>query len=142
MKGIDFRADEILCRNVTELARAEIGRQRVEADRVRSESGPPWFPHYPPTEPTDQEWEPAIACCAVEAHRLGYTLFAMAPDLLPSKARALFAKAYPRSKAGHARWEDWLSIIAEFEDDEASGQGAKAQVFARYRRALDGICFT
>jgi hypothetical protein len=99
--------------------------------------------------PTAAEWESAIVQCAIEAHRQGYVLLAVAPDLAVDKAESLMAKKYrehlklypPLHPHQRARWESWLPIIAEFEDDEASGAKAKSQVFARYRRALNAIHF-
>ena len=149
LKGFDFRLKESLCRNITALARLAIEQKRAGADEARWQSGPPWFPYYPPAQPTDREWEEAIAQYAVAVHRQGYILLGVALDLAAGNAGAILAAAYrnhlrmyPRPKPRErARCKDWLPIIAEFEEDESRGPKAKAQVFARYRRALDAVSF-
>jgi len=99
---------------------------------------------------TADEWEAAIAQCAVAAHRKGYLLLAVAPDLKAEEAESVMAAKYkehseqrlPGKPKQRPRREDWLPLISEFEDAETSPHKAKSQVFARYRRALDGIRFT
>jgi hypothetical protein len=152
MKGFDARPPETLCRNITRLARSAIKQQREEAHNafagcVPELSGLNWLSLL--ADPTDREWEEAVAQYAVEVHRQGYILLGVAPDLAAGNAGAILAAAYrnhlrmyPRPKPRErARCEDWLPIIAEFEEDEASDSKAKAQVFARYRRALDAVSF-
>jgi len=100
--------------------------------------------------PTAGEWEAAIAEAAIEAHRRGYVLLGVVPDLTDNQAefvmlnkyqesRRLFPSAKPMQRA---RWQDWLPLISEFEDAELLRGGAKAQIFVRYRRALEQIRFT
>jgi hypothetical protein len=150
MKGLDFRPKEFLCRSITEAARSTITQHRAEADKARAESGPPWFACYPPRQPADHEWKTAIAQCAVEAHRQGYLLLAVSPDMAADKAQSVMAKSYREhlklypstGRLQRERSEDWLTLISEFEKVEAKGQKDTRQAFVRYRRALDGILFT
>jgi len=152
MKGFDFRPPESLCRNITSLARLAINQQREEAHKALADcipelSGLNWLGLL--ADPTDREWEEAVAQYAVEVHRQGYILLGVAPDLAAEKAGAIMAaeyrnhlRMYPRPKPlERARCESWLAIISEFEEDQASSAKAKAQVFARYRRALDAVSF-
>jgi hypothetical protein len=102
---------------------------------------------------TADEREAAIADAAVEAYRKGYVVLAVAPDLAPSKLASVVSEKlheplpfHPSPKAAigpkqRARWENWLPLISEFEDDELQPSGAKSQVFARYRRAMEEIHF-
>ena len=101
--------------------------------------------------PRAQKIEAAIARCAVEAHRRGYVLLAVAPDLAAGKAKSVILEEYhehlklyhPAETACRVRWQDWLPLISAFEDAELQQGGVKAsQVFARYRRVVDGIRFT
>jgi hypothetical protein len=99
--------------------------------------------------PTAEEWEAAIAYRAVEAHRQGYLLLAVAPDLQSDYAASLMQKVYGSAKRKfaspkqRARWKDWLPLIAKFENEELlrDKKIKKSQAFIRYRRALDGIHF-
>jgi hypothetical protein len=106
--------------------------------------------HLAKKPPTADEWESAIAQCAIEAHRQGYVLLAVAPDLAVDDAESVMAKKYrehldlypPLHPHQRARWVDWLPLISAFEDAELQQGGAKSsQIFARYRRALDGVHF-
>jgi len=98
--------------------------------------------------PTAEEWEAAIGNRAVEAYRQGNTLLAVAPDLKADKAASMMKKVYDlteRRKASpkqKARWQDWLPLISQFEESVTKRQKDTSQVFIRYRRAVDGICFT
>jgi hypothetical protein len=101
--------------------------------------------------PDTKTIEAAIARRAVEAHRNGYVLLAVAPDLAAGKAKSLMLGEYhehlksyhPAKTARRVRWQDWLPLISSFEDAELQQGGAKSsQVFARYRRVVDGIRFT
>lgn len=152
LKGFDLRAKESLCRNITRLAHLAIYSQRGEANKAFVKSSPilkglAWFQFF--TDPTDREWDEAIAQHAAEARRKGYILLGVAPDLPAGKAGAILAAEYrkhlrtypPLQTRGRARWEDWLPLIAAFEDAERSQHKGRNQIFARYRRAVDGIRF-
>jgi hypothetical protein len=88
----------------------------------------------------------ALVKATLEADRRGDLLFALAPDLTPKRAGALIEKIYRRARRSYgkpphrARWQEWLPLIAAFEDAEVS-HGAYSQTFARYRRVIDGIDF-
>jgi hypothetical protein len=91
--------------------------------------------------------EAAIARRAVVAHHEGHLLISVAPDLTLDEAKTLLEREYrnhlklrPEVKQ-RARWQDWLPIIAAFENEEARPGGKKSQSFVKYRRALDGIHF-
>lgn len=154
LKGLDFRWEELQCRSVNELAEWKIRDEREDAlgDKVKGkrrgkEIGEIINADLAANPPTVEEWEAAIAYRAVEAYRKGYLLLAVAGDLHAEKAASLMEKVYGFARRSYAntkqraRWEDWLPIITLFEDAEASRDKAKNQVFARYRRALDGIHF-
>jgi hypothetical protein len=153
-KGLDLRPPDSLCRNITGLAHSAIIQQRADQQRTWAEnltgpySGLGWLPGR--TSPTDREWEAAIAQCAIEAHRQGYRLLAVAPDMAAHKAQSVLLKEYqeqlrlyPSAKAiQRARWQDWLPLISKCEDAEAGGDKQREQVFVRYRRVVDAIRFT
>jgi hypothetical protein len=95
-----------------------------------------------------EEVEAAVARMAVEAYRKGHCLLAVALDLPADKAAALMAENYRhlprlnRNRKQRARSENWLALIAEFEDAETTiAGGVKSQSFVRYRRAMDGLRF-
>jgi hypothetical protein len=153
LKGFDFRPKESLCRNITSQAPLAVEQERTEAHKTFTEM----FPGLPDigylcgyfANPTDREWKKAIAHCAVEACRGGYILFALAPDLAAAEAGALMVAAYrdylklypPANRRQRARPQDWLALISAFEDDVARGPKTNPQIFAQYRRVLDGIRF-
>jgi hypothetical protein len=151
-RGLDLRPDESVCRNLTSLAGSTIAQRRVEA-AMAPDSLLPYglntsaFSLY--FDPTDEEREAAIAKAALEAYRQGYLLLAVAPGLATEKLQSVVSKNYrehfrsdsPPKRSQRARWQDWLSLISEFEDDELKRGGAKNQVFARYRRTVDQIRF-
>jgi len=96
---------------------------------------------------TPAEMEAAIARRAVVAHHEGHLLISVAPDLTLDEAKTLLEREYrnhlklrPEVKQ-RARWQDWLPLIAAFENEEARPGGKKSQAFVKYRRALDGIHF-
>ena len=153
LKGLDFRAQDMQCRCIRVLAHWKIQDKRADALRDKAKT----FENLSKLVRADlakklltaDEWEAAIAERAVEAYRQGYVLLAVAFDLAADKAKSVMALKYsehlelypPLHRNQRARWESWLPIIAEFEEDQASGAKAKAQVFARYRRALDAVSF-
>jgi hypothetical protein len=156
LKGLDFRDEELHCRSIKQLANWRIRCQREDAlgDKVKGkkrgrEIGEIISADLAAKPPTVEEWDAAIAQSAIEAHRRGYVLLAVAPHLAVNKAQSVMTRKYhehlelypPLHPKQRARWEDWLPIIAEFEDAEANGPKAKSQVFARYRRTLDAIRF-
>lgn len=145
MKGLDLRQMNSLCFNVTELARSAVYQTR-ENDRKLFN-----YPHVGDySEPTDQEWETAIAQQAIAAHRQGHLLLSVVPDLAADKVASLTAKIYydhqrhfPPTKQKHrARSQDWLDIISKFEDAENRKDKDMSQLFIRYRRVMDAISFT
>jgi hypothetical protein len=97
---------------------------------------------------SDGEIEAAVAASAVSAHRQGRWLFAVAPDLTHERAAHLLAETYreEQRRYGHSknrgRWEDWLPVIAAFEEAEDQQRGAKSQIFTAYRRVMDNVQFT
>jgi hypothetical protein len=134
MKGLDLRWDFHKCESVSS--------HEALLDVVGKLRG---------TNPlTASQREADIAQWAVEAHRQGKVLLVVAPDLTPEKAASVMVKTYqehlrhcaPAKPTPRARWQDWLLLIETFENDENSPGKAKSQVFARYRRALDGLSFT
>jgi len=157
LKGFDFRPKDSLCTNLTSLTRLAIVQQREEAHKAAFGDNVPPLGGYGCShfseriDPTDREWEEAIAQYAIKVHRQGYILLGVAPDLATDKAGAIMAaqyriplRIYHRAKPGErARLADWLLLIEAFENAELQQGGSKSsQVFARYRRALDGIHFT
>ncbi len=94
------------------------------------------------------EMEAAVAHAAVEKHKEGHLLFSVAPDLSLEEATVFLEREYsqhlqrnPAIKQRAGFHKNWLPLIAEFENDETSSNKVKCQVFARYRRAVDGIQF-
>lgn len=166
LKGLDFRWEELQCCSINELAHWRVVDERKSALRKKgrinytahTQTDEEWETAYNnnlsvlhndlAVNPlTAEEWEAAIGYRAVEAYRQGYLLLAVSPDLHADKAASLMEKVYGSGRRRYAkpnqraRCENWLPIIAEFEDDEASGAKAKSQVFARYRRVLDAVRF-
>lgn len=94
--------------------------------------------------------ENAVAEKAIEAYRAGQWLFAIVPDLTHDDARNLLSAGYSeelkhtQQQKQRSRWNDWLPLISEFEDDELSSSAVTLPsntVFTKYRRVLDGISF-
>jgi len=95
----------------------------------------------------DDKFEAAFSNYAISALRNDYILIAIARDLKTEVAASLLEQRYRQHQAMHqvpkqrARFENWLPLISEFEDDQIGHRKAKSQVFVRYRRALDSIHF-
>lgn len=154
LKGLDFRGEDSQCRCIRVFAHWKIIDQRKKlldgTGKTFDEMSKLVRQDIAKNPPTLAEWEAAIAQRAVEAHREGYVLLAVAPDLAASKVASVLAKKYrehflfypPPKPSQRAKWQDWLPLISAFEDAEAMPGGAKSQVFAHYRRALDRIRFT
>ncbi|MSU62303.1 MAG: hypothetical protein EXS31_07890 [Pedosphaera sp.] len=153
LKGLDFRWEELLCRSINELADSKIRDLRgialgdkTKGKRPGEEIGEIINADLAANPPTADEWDAAIASQAVQAYRQGYLLMAVASDLEVDRAVSLMDKVYRRTRRRYAspkqraRWEDWLPLISSFEDSQMN-QGAYAQEFAHYRRALDSIRF-
>jgi hypothetical protein len=93
------------------------------------------------------ELEAVIAQHAIAAHRQGHWLFAVASDLTSERAASLLAQTYRHEQSRHpypknrARWENWLPLIATFENADNQTGGAKSQSFTSYRRVMDTIEF-
>lgn len=156
LKGFDFRDKETQCSSINDLAKRKIRFQRWDAlgdkgKRAKSlrELREIINADLAANPPTTEELETAIGCAAVEAHRQGYLLLAVAPDLRSDNAASLMEKVYGSTRRllgvppkQRARLEaEWLKHISQFEDEEVSCDAAYAQTFARYRRAVDGIRF-
>jgi hypothetical protein len=152
LKGLDFRTWFDQCQSINDFAEWKIRYKREDAmgdkvkGKMRPEIGSIVTADLATNPPPVEEREAAIASSAVDAYRRGALLFALAPDLTAKTAGSAIAKAYHWARRRHgrpqqrARWQDWLPLIAAFEDAETS-QGAYSQTFARYRRALDSIDF-
>lgn len=154
LKGLDLRWEELQCFLINHSASGKIRDRREQAlsDKVkglkdRSKIVQLVNADLEERPPSTEEWEAAIAECAVKAFRDGYLLFAVAPDLSSAKAAELLPKRYAFEKRDYseptrrARWNDWLPIISDFETAETDYQGASNQVFVRYRRAMDSVSF-
>lgn len=97
---------------------------------------------------TREEMEEAVLENARAAHRQGDFVFSVAPNLSIERAAEILSALYRDQQERdygdraqpRARWTDWLPTISEFEATEQIG-GAKAPVFTRYRRVLDGLDF-
>jgi len=89
--------------------------------------------------------EAEVAQRAIEAHRQGYVLMAVASDLEPDRAKALLFKTYrhyrvmARTITRRARSGNWLDLICEFEGETLSKGQAKSDVFIHYQRVIDSI---
>jgi hypothetical protein len=155
IKGLDCRADTMRCQNINMQAHGElIGKRAYRLNKIKRHKGltraefDELVSKNMIRNPFDSdEWNAAITRYAVAAHREGHLLFSVAPDLTLEEAKILFEREYglhlkltPAVKQ-RARWEDWLPLIAAFENEEAQPGGKKSQAFTRYRRALDGIRF-
>lgn len=144
VKGLEFRGDESMCRNITELAHSEAYKSQEQRAAQSTYAG---FTYIKAIlrgnrlRITDPAWEEAVAHLAVQAHSQGYLLLAVAPDLSAKDAARAMLKGYGDPQNVRARWEDWLRIISEFEDAETSRQGAKSQLFARYLRIIEVVRF-
>jgi hypothetical protein len=147
VKGFDLRPAKSLCVNVTESAHLAVWQAHDKAAEYLSGTKYPgcglgWYPR-------DNEYELAVAEQAIEAYRNGFVILVVAPGLKPKKAKEAVAKLYgehlklnPSGSRGHrARYSQWLPLISEFEDAETSAHKAKSQLFAHYRRLIEGIQF-
>lgn len=101
----------------------------------------------PKKPPTSAEMEEALAEAAIAAHRQGFWLFAVAPDLGVDEATSLLSHEYSghallnRRPKKRARSRNWLKIISEFENAETSSGGTNASGFNPYRAIMDSIRF-
>ena len=109
LKGFDFRQEGPLCRNLTRLAHSIIYQHREEARKKLAASLPPAisgtseFGLYSPL--ADSEWRESVAQAAVQAHREGYVLLAVAPDLAPDKLQSAVSEKYREHLSLHPRLE-------------------------------------
>jgi hypothetical protein len=55
--------------------------------------------------------------------------------------RRQYDKAAHGAGKQRVRHENWLDLIAAFEQDGTSKSGVKSVGFNRYRKAIDGLCF-
>ena len=148
MKSFDFRPCESISINITRQADLRIS-QKWHDDFFHAQSTNGYCGLHSYGSPTDQEWKDAILQCAAEAHRQGYVLIAIEPNLTPDKAAAAMLKQYrehdraylsPKPKQ-RARRDQWMYIISDFEEMVMESGKWNAQIFARYRRVVDGIQF-
>jgi hypothetical protein len=148
LKGIDQRPDSEKCFVVKPseydmaLSKTPDVPNPTLLVELRSEEPLVRVSYSPPGEPITQlDREKSIGEQAALAYRSGYLLLAVAPDLAEQEAQDLLAKQYRcrvRKSKPRARWENWLPLIAAFEDGEAKG-GAKSDAFNHYRRVMDSI---
>jgi hypothetical protein len=151
LKGLDCRPEWMRCRSLQTEAFSNLGLDRVFAHKDRKQLmklcdiiEQDMVKHPPPT--LDMEVE--IMLEALHAHRQGYLLLAVAPDMAVNDAKHLMVQEYRRlqvqnrTRKQRARCDSWLPLIGEFEDAEIGRGGAKSQVFVRYRRAIDGLGFS
>jgi hypothetical protein len=125
LKGVDCRNDEEKCFSVNWQGDCDPLRQVM-----RMKSGEtPLPPH---------ALDGGIGERAIAAYHQGYVLIAVAPDLAQEEAKRLLAEGAGKNRARHG---NWLDLIAEFEQDAATKYRAKAEVFKRYRRAVEGVDF-
>ncbi len=153
LKGLDFRDEGEQCRSLRVLANWKIIDQRKELLKkdgaTFTETSLLARQDLAKNPPTDKEWEQAISQRAIEAHREGYILLAVVPDLSEKIAAKILVKKYEEHRSFYlvsepkqrARWEEWLPLISEFENAATSKSGVKSQLFARYRRMADSIRF-
>lgn len=153
LKGVDCRDANIQCTSLetevltqikTHRAFTQKKYKRMTLGRVSSLLEKDIITNSPSTK----ELEAGIKREAVAAYRNGYVLVVVAPDLAVDKAESLMAREYREYQAKHrirtqrARYKEWLPLISGFENAETGRQKDTSQVFIRYRRAVDGICFT
>ena len=168
LKGLDLRCETSQCQSITERANWKIIDDRKDAlrkkgltkDTTHIKANDEWeaandknlsalHNDMAVNPPTAEEWEAAIAYRAVEAYRQGYLLLAVVPDLESDKAASLMQKVLGATKRRfaspkqRARWDNWLPLIAKFENEELQRgeKFKKSQAFIQYRRVLDGILF-
>jgi hypothetical protein len=156
MRSFDERSNESLSGNLTQATYEALFRAQEEIERETTASMPSefsglgWWGWI--SFPSQSEWEKAIADAAVKAHRQGRILIAVEPNLAPDKAADAMKKAYllcshqdsTAVTTERARWQQWLDIIVAFENSVTGGNipaKANSQLFARYRRVIDGIVF-
>jgi hypothetical protein len=77
---------------------------------------------------------------ADEASVIAHSLYSSLEDDIISRRNNPPTERAVKSNQ-RSRYQDWLRLISEFEDDELLRGGAKNQVFARYRRAVEQIRF-
>jgi len=168
LKGLDFRHEDLRCCSINQLAHWQIISERKEvlrkkglikdADHIKdydeweaadNKNLSALHDDLAANKPTAEEWERAISCRAIEAHRQGYLLLAVKPNLQTDEAATLMQKVFSSARRKYAipkqraRWESWIPLIVNFENEELrSGRKIKkSQAFIQYRRALDGIRF-
>jgi hypothetical protein len=155
LKGLDFRSEDLQCKDIKLFAHWKIIDQREDALKDRAKTFEDLQiltkKNLATNPPTAAEWEAAIAQRAVEAHRKGFVLLAVAPDIAKDKVGSVLAKKYgehlilypPLRPNQRPRWENWLPLISAFENVVVGRQKQTGkQEFVRYRRVLDGIHFT
>jgi hypothetical protein len=96
--------------------------------------------------PLRKEIEAEIKGKALSAYRQGDLLIAVAPDLSSDDAERLMLQIWKQQRAEkgickpRARWQEWLSLIARFEN-EVSNSRAYPPSLTLYRRIFVGIPF-
>ena len=156
IKGLDCRPDIGQCQNINAQAGGElIGKRRFRLNRkgrhkrlTREEFDALVSKDIIKNPFGADEWNAAITRHAIEELHKGHLLFSVAPDLTLAEAKNLFEREYGLHRKltlegkQRARWENWLPLIAAFENEEAQPGGKKSPAFIRYRRTLDGVRFT
>jgi hypothetical protein len=156
LKSFDQRSNDSISGNLTYSTYIALLHAQEERDRQTRETMPPelagfsflgWF-----LFPAQDAWEKAISEDAVKAHREGRVLIAVEPHLTAEKAVAAMKQAYfshpyvdssPVTRE-RVRCQQWLEIIAAFEDstaDETIPAKVNSQLFVRYRRIIDQKAF-
>jgi hypothetical protein len=159
LKGVDCRDDIERCQSITQAAYADVMLNRAMAQKGKkkgrdagSGSHEEWMDSLAKDlkeNPFDStEIDKAISMEALSAHRQGHLLISIAPDLTAEEAKILLDREYREhrkllrdEKQRPSFYLNWLEVISNFEEAEDRHGGAKAQLFARYRRAMDGIDF-
>jgi len=153
IKGLDFRSQQFQCGCIQTAADTTIAQEREHALRKEGQSVDELISLFDKdlaaNPPTEAERESAIIQRAMHAHRLGYVLLAVAPDLKREEAAKVLVSSYreylkryrPKQPIQRARWERWLPLVGAFDYTQVHWQKDGPQIFARYRRILDAIHF-
>jgi hypothetical protein len=141
LKGLECRNEVMVCISISSLA---LGlAHSIKASKFISEGKCKTSKEVPSV--TSEELDKAIKEAALGYHRQGHLLIAVAPDLKQSDAEFLLARTYKQHQTLHpvnkkrARFENWLSAIATFEDDEVLKRQVESKVFTLYKRIMDGL---
>lgn len=151
MKGLDFRDDRVRCFSLEDEAVGVIQSKRAFTEKryqkmTISKVSRLIEKDMRKNPPLRKEIEAGIKREALSAYRQDYLLIAVALDMAEADAKRLMVQTWSQHRKEkkifkhRARSEQWLPIIARFEDEETSGK-AYAPSFTAFRRALDGLPF-